>query len=318
MANPVSSINVVAQIGQEATLGGGGSAGKRLQSLLFEVGREITTKEYTSQGYRLPTIVAQEMEWTSVKLTGEALYTELLYPIENVFGTVTPTLEGTQTQKRVYDLLPTGSITPKTNTLQFGDPADNVNTLAYLLMTGFGLKYDREQGVSISTGDAIAQKITTGGTFTASPTYMAKIPILGSEVNYYLDSTGASIGGTQILDEVLSCEWSITGIKGPRWVSDRAQPSFKGHVDLMPKGSVKMTLGESSVSRGIVTNLEAGATYFLRIDALGPVIETTYNYGLQTDIALQVAKYSAWKMTRAYGARTSSSPSCLTRRGTTA
>src|SRR5487761_2066866 len=98
MANVVSEINVVQQIGQEASAGAGGAAAKRLQSLKYEPGREITTKEYTSQGYRFPTLVAKEMEWSSLKLTGEALYTEILYPIENLFGTITPTLEGTTTQ----------------------------------------------------------------------------------------------------------------------------------------------------------------------------------------------------------------------------
>ena len=63
-------------------------------------------------------------------------------------------------------------------------------------------------------------------------------------------------------------------MKGPRWVSDRAQTSYKCHVDLMPKSNVKMTLGESSVTRGIVTNLEAGATYFLRASAQGQPTES--------------------------------------------
>ncbi len=276
MATPESQINVLGQLGFESSFGAGGSAGYGLQSLLIEPGDELDVKEYSSQGHRLDTVTVINKQWSSLKASGPALYTETLLAIENLLGTVAPsTPAGAVTaRKRVYDLLLTGGITPRSWTGQFGDPNDNVNSYAGAFLTDFGLKYDRDNGVTLDGLAGIAQIINpAAGSFTASPVYLPNVPISGAHVNYYIDNTGSALGTTQISDEVLDYSWSVKGLKGARWVSDRSQASYKGFVDLMPKTQVSITLAESSVTRALVANLRTGATIFIRANCQGPLVD---------------------------------------------
>lgn len=275
MAQPASSINVRSQLGWEPVIGQGGPTAYNMQSLTIEPGDEIAVNEFAAQGHRFDTVVAINQSWSSLKVTGPALYSEVLLAIENILGTIAPSTPAgaVNARKRLYDAALTGAITPRTWTGQFGDASDNVNSLAYGLLTDFGLKYDREKGVELDSVAGIAQIIQTASAFTASPTSLADVPMLGSHVNYYLDTTGAGLGTTQITDEVLDYAWSVKGMKGPRWVSDRSQPSYKGHVDLRPKSDVKLSMAESSVTRAILANLRIGQTYFIRANAQGLLID---------------------------------------------
>jgi hypothetical protein len=280
MGQVVSTINVLSQVGQEASVGSGGAAGTRLQALKIEPADELTIKEIEAQGHRFSTGTVQDMAWSSFAVSAsDLLYTEQLYCLENLFGTVTPTALGTKTQKRVYDMPLTGSVTPKTWTQQFGDPGDDVKQYGYGLLTDYDEKYDRESGV-VPGGAGIAQLISSGNTFTATPKTLAEIPVAANQINYYLDTTGAALGTTQLFDELNTVEWSLKGIKAARWASDRAQASFKSHVDLKPKTDVKMNFHEGPVTRAIIASLKQGQTYFLRIDAQGPYIENFFAVGV--------------------------------------
>lgn len=269
MADVVSTINVTSQIGQEATPGAGGAAGTKLQTLKIEPGDELTIKQIMALGHRFDTATVVNQQWSSFGLSADELsYTEHLYALDNIFGAAAPSVPSgaVATQKRVWTPPPTGAITPKTWTQQFGDSVDNVNSYAYGLLTDYGEKYDREAGVTPS-GSGVAQKIATGATFTGAPRVLALVPVGAADVNYYLDTAASSLGSTQITDEINTCEWSLKGMKQMRWASDRAQASFKSHTDLAPKTEVKFTLFEGVTARAIITSLRKGTTYFLRIDA---------------------------------------------------
>jgi len=280
MGYVVSSVNVVSQLGQEASVGSGGSAGTLLKSLHIEPADELTIKEIMAQGHRFDTGTVQDMAWTSFAISEpDMLYTEHLYCLENLFGTVTPTLLGTKTQKRVYTPPLTGPITPKTWTQQWGDPSDNVNQYNYGLLTDYDEKYDRESGVQLG-GAGVAQILSTGGTFTATPKSLAEVAIAASDVNYYLDTTAALLGTTQITDEINTLEWSLKGWKKERWASNRSNKSFASHIDVKPKTDVKFTLHEGPVARSIIAALRVGQTYFLRVDAQGSLIENFFTVGV--------------------------------------
>ncbi|HLY32764.1 MAG TPA: hypothetical protein VKQ36_17205, partial [Ktedonobacterales bacterium] len=141
-------------------------------------------------------------------------------------------------------------------------------------LTDFGLKYDRDSGVTLDGLAGLAQIINpAAGSFTASPIYLPKLPIAGAHVNYYIDNSGAALGTTQISDEVLDLSWGVKGLKGPRWVSDRSQASYKGAVDLKPKATVSISLAESSVTRALVASLRVGSTIFVRANCQGPLVD---------------------------------------------
>lgn len=305
MAQVVSSSNVYSQLGQETSIGSAGSAAKRLKSLVIDPGDEQTIREIEAQGHRFTTSTVIDKSWTSFATSEKAMtYTEHLYCLENILGAGALTVLGSLTQKRVYDVPLLGSITPKTWTHQWGDPADNVNQYGYGLLTDYSEKWDRDAGIS-NSGAGLAQLISTGGTFTTSPTSLAEVPIGAADFNVYLDTTGAALGTTQITDEINMVDWSIKGMKSERWAANRSNTSFAGHLDLKPKTEVKLTLYENSVARPIVSALKTGATYFLRLDAQGPEIETgTPNeyYMARRDFCIKLLKNAPLKDVKgAYG-----------------
>lgn len=277
MGNVVSSTNVVSQIGIEASPGAGGACGTKLKSLHIEPGDELTVREVMAQGHRFDTGSVVDKRWTSLAVSSDTqLYTEHLYCLENIFGAGTLTSPGTLTKKRVYTPAATGSITPNTWTHQWGDPEDNVNSYAYGLLTDYGETFDRESGVKMNGAKGLAQIVATGGTFTATPTSRAEVPIGAADFNLYLDGTWAALGTTQITDEIETVDWSLSGMKSERWAANRSRASFSGHVDLKPKTSVKFTIYEGTVARPIIAALETGGRYFLRIDAQNPLYIDNY------------------------------------------
>lgn len=294
---PVSTFNASAtidqtiQIGQEATPGAGGSANRKLDSMEIAPSDDITTKSYRPQGHRHTSVVTEDMAMSSFDVSGPLDFRETLYAIENIFGAATPTLvpSTTKTYQRIYTIPLTGKLTPKTWIGQWGD-ANNVNQMLYMLLTGIGMKHENEASPMLSGCKGIAQPKTTGVTFTVSPVNDGIQPVVRTQTNYYVDSSGANLGVTQITDEILTSEWSYDGVYGPRWASNRSFQSFAGHVDLAPKASAKLSIAEGTFAR----SLNVGQTYFLRIDDQGPIIETTHTFGLTVDMAVKLTKPTKW------------------------
>lgn len=275
MVQPASEINVLSQLGFESSPGAGGAANYAIQATMIEQADEVATVDIAAQGHRFDTGVAIDKAWSTLKLSGRALYTETLLAIENICGTVAPTTPaGALTaRKRVYDVPLTGLITPRTWTGQFGDPSDNVNQWALGFLTDLGFKADRDSGVNLDGLAGLAQIIATGSSFTASPTALPNIPIDGAHMEFYLDSTGAALGTTKLPDELLGTAWSIKGLKAARWVADRTLASFKGYTDLKPKCAVSLDMAEDATTRALVSQLRLGQRLFLRINAQGPLID---------------------------------------------
>src|SRR5487761_2069349 len=285
--NVSATIDQTVQIGQEPSPGTGTAANRKLNTIVIAPRDEITTKSYRPQGHRHNATVTEDMAMSSWTATGPADYRESLYLIENIFGTVTPTLlpGATKSYQRIYTVPLSGKLTPKTWIGQWGD-ANNVNQMLYMLLHDIGMKHDAETSPMLSGCAGIAQPKTTGVTFTASPTSDGIQPAVRTQTNYYLDTTGAGIGVTQITDEILSSDWTYKGAYGPRWASNRTYQSFAGHVDLAPKTDCKLTVAEGTFARG----LAVGTTYFLRIQDQGPLIELTDYFLMQVDLAVKLTK----------------------------
>lgn len=278
MVNIVSSINVVSQIGQESSPGGGTATTTKLKSMSINPGREMAIRDIMAAGHRFATSSVIDKAWSSFEVSEDAMtYTEHLYCLENLWGTTSApgnsiTSLGAQTVKRVYVPALTGSITPKTWYQQWGDPSDNVNAYGYGLLTDYGETWDRESGVKQNGTKGIAQILVTGSSFTTSPQVLPEIAISAQDFNVYLDTTGAGLGGTQITDEIAAIDWAVTGVKAARWAANRTYTSFGGHIDMRPKAGVKFTIYEDSVARGIVSQLASGTRYFLRLNGTSSVL----------------------------------------------
>jgi hypothetical protein len=197
-----------------------------------------------------------------------------LFLVEAWLGTVAPTTVGVNGRRRIYDLPLTGAVTPKAFTSQFGDDT-YANQAAYCFLTSFGAKYSREKGGELDGVDGFGLRSLVGGTtFTPAPTVLPLSPVVGSNLNFYLDTTGAGLGVTQITEEVLDASWNVKDLQKPFWAADRAQPSWKKPISNEGgKYTAKLSLGESAVVRAIDNWLMLNRTYFLRISNKGDYVD---------------------------------------------
>jgi hypothetical protein len=128
---------------------------------------------------------------------------------------------------------------------------------------------------------------------TATPTAVSLMPLVGKHVNVYLDTTSAGIGGTQLLN-VLEVDFTASGYYTQFWPLNRANASFTSHLDAAPKQEVKLTMEADAAGIALLTNLQAGNKYYMRVDAQGPTIDiaNAVKAELKHDMALLLTNMS--------------------------
>jgi hypothetical protein len=274
MPGVVAYIDQHVQVGQEATPNTPVSAAKRLQSLTLEFTDEIDTQQFNPTGYRFDTLSMLNKAWTGIKAGGPLSFTESLYVIEAALGAVSASTQGVNGKLRTYDVPLTGAISPKTLTTQFGD-ATYANQAAGAFFASLGAKYSRETNAVWDGVDGYAQRILDGGTtFSGSPTTVPEQPVRGPHLNFYLDSTSANLGVTQITEEVLEGSWNLKDLLKLFWAADRSQASYKKALsNEAGKYGAKLSLGESAVVRAIDAAMMLNRTYFLRIENKGDMLD---------------------------------------------
>lgn len=278
------------QIGQETSAGGGGGAGHKLLSFAVVPTHKLNVAKFKAPGHHNNTETALEQQWFETAINGDMSFTEVLWLIEAMYGAGTKTTPGgaTLARQRVYTPPLTGAVTPKTFETQWGDSND-VKQALYNLIKDMTFKFDRAAGMSVS-GAGYSALQSHGGSFTATPTALANKPMSGSMLNFYFDTTGAGIGGTQQQLSFQSATVEVKGLYDVYWDSDRSQPTWATHVNDTPTTTVKVDLNENDNTRTLVSNLLLNQTYFLRIDVQDAAnsIETNERYTFQWDLALRL------------------------------
>jgi len=291
-----TTVNQRVQVGAESTsaLGTPVAASKLLECFdwVFGIAPDITL--YTPTGHKYPTEQEENMEWTDGTVSGWMDYNGLIYIFGGAMGSVAPANHGISSTAKDWIFAPPiyGSIVPQTLTVQQGDTV-RAHQLAYGLFTQFGYKMDRK--TSTVSAKMLGQQLTDGASLTASPTAIALAPIIGKQANVYLDSTQVGLGTTQ-LNRFLSVDYTFDGIYGPLWVMNRATAGFTAHVDLKPKCTIKLKVEADAQGMGLLSEMQAGSTYYLRVDAQGAEIDvpnTIYNE-FQHDMAIKIGKPSTF------------------------
>jgi hypothetical protein len=188
-----------------------------------------------------------------------------------MFGNVGPTSPGSTTKRRSYEMLDTTILTPTTATIMKGNSV-RAQKLAGALLSDLTMTFDRKAGIKL-TGGGIGRLFTDGITMTASPTDIPLVPLVGKQLDVYVDSSAASLGTTKLL-RAFSLENTLTGVFGPVWPINSANTSYDGHVDLAPTTGTKIMLEADSTGMGYLTQFRADTLMFVRIQATGSLIET--------------------------------------------
>lgn len=295
-----TSVNQRAQIGAEATtaLGTPVAATKLLECYDWQMQIAADLATYTPTGHKYPNVMEENTEWVDVTLSGNLDYNGAVYPLAGVCGSVSAVAHLSSITAKDWIFTPPvigPSIVPQTYTIEQGD-AIRAQKIAYGLFTDFGYKGTRKD--FSCSAKMIAQALTDGITMTVSPTPVAISPVIGKQVNVYLDATSAGLGTTQ-LTKALSVDYSISNMYGPFWPLNRTNVSFTAHVDLAPKCTIKLMVEADAAGMALLGYLQNNTTYFLRVQALGPQIASDGPGAVfaefRHDMAVKVGKPSAYQ-----------------------
>lgn len=282
-----ASVNQVVQLGVEAAGSPGTSvaANRKLQSYEFDLSPKAEVDEFTPSGYKYPTIAAAGREWTEAKLSGPATFSEIVYVHSGCLAIATPVQIGT-TGAYTWAHTPssTAEDTVKTYTVEMGSTA-RARKFSYGLVNGFTLKLNRKSATIEAS--MLGQRHTDGITMAAGATGVEQVPVLGKQFDVYYDATSVGLGTTK-LTRLMEGELAISGRFKAGWFVDSSKLSFSTHVEGMPKGRVKVKVMADAVAGGMLDDLRAGTTRFLRLKALGANIGVGADYTLQYDLAVKV------------------------------
>ncbi len=266
-----ASINVKTQIGVESTAGTSVAANKVLQAYDFKTGIKPVTKMVAASGRKYPASQMENKEWVGGTLTGSMDFNHLPYLLSSAWGIISPAAHGASATAKDWVGTPpvTGSVTPQTYTFEQGDSV-RAHKFTYGLVNKFGYNFTRDD--TACSGDLIGQPLNDPITMTGSPTLVALAPIASKFWNIYLDATSAGLGTTQLLSP-LSFNYEMGNIYMPAWFINRANIGFTSHVDGDPTCVAKLLVMADAQGMGLLSNLQTGATGFLRAEALGLIID---------------------------------------------
>ena len=172
--------------------------------------------------------------------------------------------------------------------------------------------------VALLTVDNTA--VTGGGTIVvsetvkgAAPTNIALQPILPTEVSIYLADTAAGLAGASAVTRALTASFKLGGRFNPLWTLNAAESSWAAHVEGEPAMEMKLKVEADAEGMGPLTQMRSGASKFMRIKAVGPLIAGSYYYTLTIDMCGKVQPPSEfsdeqgvyaieWTLTGAYDA----------------
>lgn len=290
-----TTVNQRIQIGPEATtaLGTPVAAGKLLECFDWQFGINGDIAQYTPTGHKYVNVQEENTEWVDITVGGDLDYNGAIYLLNSAMGATSPTSHGGSSTAKDWVFTPptNGSIVPQTYSIQQGDSV-HAHSVAYGLITEFGYKGLRKGPFTVSA-KGIAQPISDGISLTSNPTAVALAPTVAKQWNVYLDTTSSGLGTTQ-LTRVLSVDYLMTNIYGPLWVLNRSTVGWTAHVDLMPKTTIKLKLEADANGMALLSYLQSGTTYYLRVQAQGNQIASdgpgAVSNTLTHDMAVKIGK----------------------------
>jgi len=270
------------------------AANKRLQALSISPAIKTDYRTFRPVGQKDPSLVTLGKEWVEADLSGEGNYSELQYPLASVVATPTITnvmdaAIDTLARKWVFDSSSVGIDTVKSFTVEQGDTT-RAHRFAYGIVSEFGLKFSRD-GVE-SSGMMLGRELQDGVTLTPTPTSIPIVPMLGKQIDVYIDSTSAALGTTK-LGRLLSGEFSIGDRFAPLFVVDSANPSWVAHLETERKIELKLRMEADTAGMALLVPARDNTTRFLRLKATGARIYTNgaviVDHSLSIDVAGKIS-----------------------------
>ena len=239
-------------------------------------------------------------EWSTSDISGIPNYCELQYPLSSLFGaaTITTPPSGVLTRDWVFNIVHNRQGTIKTFTVEQGDvDAGTAERAAYCFFNSLDMSFSREGGTEIG-GSMMGQIIDYTFSLTDPLTVngLPQVPVQPNEVNVYLDLDSSDIGTTQWTD-AFTIGWSIADRWNVAYPLNRSKPSFDRHYATKPDPTMTFSVANNDAGRELIDYFRERTNMFIRIDALGPQIESVgsgpaidYFFMYQQDMCVQLAE----------------------------
>lgn len=294
-----STATSIVQIAPETTPGTAVAATKRLSSMSVALASDADVAFQGPTGYLFDTTSVVNREWATSDVSGMPAYSEMQYPLSSLMGVaaITTPTSGVLTRDWVFNIIHNRQGTIKTFTVEQGDvDAGTAERAAYCYFSAIDAKFSRDGGTDLG-GSMMGQIVDYDFTLTDPTTVVGlpQVPIQPNEVNVYLDTDSGDIGTTQWVD-AFTVGFSV----GDRWnvgyPLNRSKTSFDRHYATKPDPTMTFSVANNASGRDLIGYFRDRTTMFIRIDCLGPLIETVgsgpaidYNYMFQWDMAVQLS-----------------------------
>src|SRR5690242_6570403 len=274
-----SFTNQEVQIGKEATHGGGTAAGHILGGMAtWTMGGKPATKQFPTAGRHYPAASALLTDESAGKVSGVGDFSTVAYLLGSHWGSGSPALHSPSLT--AYDFIWTPALTGKyvdsalSYIIQCGDASDAEQYL-FALFNGFQYSFGRTQEITWES-DIMARAFSDGITKTATPPFLAPVPMTGAMANLYLDNTSAGLGTTLLSDSVLHFQYKADPYYKQYWPVNRANASFADAIDIAKNHTLTLKLEAASAAIAYkATYLATGARAYIRVDVQGPIIDAT-------------------------------------------
>lgn len=287
-----SAVAQVTQIGLETTAGTAHAATRRLSSMSIMPKLAAEVNEFRAAGNKYVTVTAANMVWSEAKMTGQPTYNEIILPLASAFTKPVSTALASGFS-HVFSPVSEGADNPATYTIEKGDPTGTLNAerMTHAMFKSFSLTVARK-GLSMD-GELIGQDMGDSLTMTAALTSDTQVPILPGQFNVFVSDLQADLGGItgtgSKLGNVLSAKVGIENRFNPAWFLNASAASWTTYVENAEPGFTCEWLCEAdAVGRDWLSKLRTGATRFVRLESIGPIIGGAVTYKLMWDFAVKV------------------------------
>lgn len=281
----------------------GGRASRTKYGLLNSISMEWSRERVAVSGGGLA-----QLEEDDVALSTSATYTLTAGGSPPTAGTFTLTYSGQTTAAIAFDATPaavqaalellstigSGNVsvaaTVATGTGKL-DTAANVYTVTFKRALAAAAQTLTGTFTTLTASGTIA---IAAGTVGAAPTLIAPVPILGNQIDIWMDTAYGSLGTTK-LTRAFKGKFDYANRFGTIWPLNTAESSFAGHVELKPEASLSLSLMADDVGQALLTTMRDGSTKFFKIRMRGALIASTYYYETILNVAAKISDVIAHK-----------------------
>ena len=292
-----ATLNQNVQVGIQSVLNTPVPATKRLLTLEVDLDVQTETDTFFPNGSIFPSSAALNMEWTEGEISGILTYTEVIYPLVALLGTVTPTAVGTAGKKWTFAPAANAVLNPTMLSLEKGSSVYGVRA-PNAILTGINFGWNRQDRIELG-GSLMASAITPGFTMTtiATNATVPTVRVMPPQVSIYFSATYAGLPGTKLL-RAFEASFSLDDLYAAVWPLNSALTGHDGYVPTQPSSESTLLLMADAAGLAFLTQVRAGTIGYLRIEAVGPALpapDTGFNYTFTVDLAIQVSDVGAFE-----------------------